>query len=242
MPPNTNSITTSTENLNQAANNNNCGLNQHVEATFAHHLHQQQLHSANSQIVSQAQYQSTIALPTALNANPTFYTPHFAMQQLQTSQFSPITSSTPIVAVSTALGHPNHIGSINSPVSLYAASKAPLSSINSFCTNGNDDNSTTVAFMEPQSVLLSVGCNEDTSANSSGSGSLAGSNCSAVSSCSADNGGTSSNGSISSLTSASQYEYQHANSAYSKYRQNEIKPESNGYNEKYSLHPFRYEN
>lgn len=233
MPPNTISVSTTTSNLTQT---NNCGSNQQTEvSSFTHHLHQP-LNSTSSQIGSQAHYQSPIALPTALNASSTFYTPHFTMH---TSQFSPITSSTPIVAVSALAngGVASSIG-INQSAALYG--KVQQSVSNSFC-NG-DDNSSTVAFMEPtQSVILGVGSNEDTSVNSSGSGSLAGSNCSAVSSCSGDNnGGTSSSGSTSSLTSASQYELYHANSPYSKYRQTEIKPESNvSYNEKY-LHAFRY--
>lgn len=233
MPPNTNSVK-ATSNLSQS--NNNCGTNQ-VESTFAHHIHQH-LHTTNSQ----AHYQSTLALPSTLNASSTFYTPHFTMQQ-----FSPVTSSSsnPIVEVSSANTNSNScvVSSIGNTNSSALYGKASLSN-NSFC--GNDDNSSTVAFMEPgqqSTSVLNASNNEDASVNSSGSGSLASSsNCSAASSC-GDNGGASSSGSNSSLTSASQYELYHANYpyGYSKYRQtSEIKPESNAhYNEKY-LHAFRY--
>lgn len=220
MPPNTNSPT-----ISHLGQPNNCGSIQQAESFVNHH------HPINPQTASQAHYQ-TIALPSALNASSTFYTSNFAMQP-----FSPIASSNPIVAVSTALATCS-TGGIHSPV-LYA-SKVPLPG-NGFV--GNDENLTATAFMEPshQSAAAVGGLgasNEDNSVNSSSSGSLAGSNCSAVSSCS-DNGGTSSSGSISSLTSASQYELYHANSPYSKYRQVEMKPETNGhYNEKY-LHAFR---
>lgn len=223
MPPN--SVTT-TSNLN------NCGPNQ-VESTLAHHLHHQQIHSSDSQ----AHYQTTIALPTAINASSSFYTPHFAMQQ-----FSPITSTTPI-AVTTASALAVNSGVISSlsanslnQNSLYG--KSYLSSNGFSCSTNGEDSSNVAAFMEPPQSLANN--NEEASGNSSGSGSLGGSNSSAMnSSCSADNGGTSSNGSISSLTSASHYELYHGNSAYSKYRQPEIKPETNSsYNEKY-LHAFR---
>ena len=215
MPPNTHSPT-----INQ------CAPIQQAESFVNHH------HPVNPQGASQAHYQ-TIALPSALNPSSTFYTSNFAMQP-----FSPIASSNPIVAVSTALATCSS-GGIHSPV-LYA-SKIPLHG-NSFCGNEENVNLAATAFMEPTPQPVGVGglgvSNEDNSVNSSSSGSLAGSNCSAVSSCS-DNGGTSSSGSISSLTSASQYELYHANSPYSKYRQVEMKPEANGnYGKKY-LHAFR---
>lgn len=218
MPPNTNSPTMS--------NLNNCGPIQQAESFVNHH------HPINPQSASQAHYQ-TIALPSALNASSTFYASNFAMQS-----FSPIAPSNPIVAVSNALATCS-TGGIHSPA-IYA-SKMPLPG-NSFCGNEENINLAATTFMEPAQQPAGVGglgaSNEDNSVNSSSSGSMAGSNCSAVSSCS-DNGGTSSNGSISSLTSASQYELYHANSPYSKYRQVEMKPESNGsYNEKY-LHAFR---
>lgn len=147
MPPN--NTVTNTNNLNQS-NTINCGLNQQVESSFTHQLHQP-LHSTNLQTASQTHYQSSIVLPTALNASSTFYSPHFTMHA---SQFSPITSTNPVVAVSSSFGGINQ-----STSTIYG--KVPSLSNNSFCNGDDNNNSSTnvtnnVTFMEPQHSILGL--------------------------------------------------------------------------------------